>query len=79
MQITISRRGVLFATVLVAVGADAGIGWPAILSTDGVISACIDKDGNIKVIDAEAGDSCKKNETPLSWNVPRAARFPKAP
>jgi hypothetical protein len=45
-------------------------GWAAIPSSqDGTISACLKKDGNIKVIDSEAGDSCKKNEQPLSWNV----------
>ena len=54
------------AVVLVA----GGIAFAAIPhSTTGVISGCWgNSNGQLRVIDAEAGHKCKNNETALSWN-----------
>lgn len=62
-----SRRLVLsIAVALVAVA--AGVAYAAIPGTDGVISACYAKGGDLHVIDADTGAQCKSSETALSWN-----------
>ena len=38
-------------------------------STTGVISGCYGKsNGQLRVIDAEGGETCKNNELAVSWN-----------
>jgi hypothetical protein len=46
----------------------AGVSYAAIPGTNGVISACKDSKGALKVIDAEAGQTCNANQQPLNWN-----------
>lgn len=55
------------ATVLAAVGV-VSVATGAIPSGDGTINACYGNDGSVRVIDKEAGKSCPKNWTPLSWS-----------
>jgi hypothetical protein len=49
-------------------------------STTGVISACYTK-SSVRIIDAQAGESCKKGETLLPWNQqgPRGEQGPPGP
>src|SRR6266545_892609 len=61
-----TKRILLAATAVVAVA--AGVGYAAIPSSDGVVTACYAKSGDLRVIDAEAGAQCKAGETALSWN-----------
>lgn len=43
-------------------------------STDGTITACYhSENGNLRVIDAEAGEACRNGETRLTWNRAGAA------
>ena len=47
----------------------AGIAFAAIPGSDGTISACFKKTRKIlRVINAEAGQTCRSDERPLSWN-----------
>ena len=46
----------------------AGIAWAAIPGSNGRISACYDRAGTLRVIDAESGTTCDRRETPLAWN-----------
>jgi hypothetical protein len=52
--------------------AAVGVGYAAIPAGDGLISACYNSSSNpsgqLRVVDAEAGGKCAKNEKPLSWN-----------
>jgi len=85
MKTQLRRRSVrlllVTAVLLVAV---TGIAYAVIPGTDGVISACMDKQGNLRVIDVQAGEACKNNETPLAWNQtgpqgPRGDTGPQGP
>jgi hypothetical protein len=62
------RRIALFAAVCVGIAMAAGIGFSAIPGNSGVISACYDKNGALRVIDADAGQTCDRRETALNWN-----------
>jgi hypothetical protein len=46
----------------------AGVGYAAIPSADGTISACKSSKGALKVIDVEAGQSCPDGQQLLAWN-----------
>ena len=62
------RKLISLAALAVAIAAIAGVGYAAIPGSNGVISACKDSKGALKVIDAEAGQTCNANQQPLSWN-----------
>jgi len=61
-------RGRIALIVSVLVAALAGASYAAIPATDGTISACRDQKGTLKVIDAEAGQTCSGSQQPLAWN-----------
>ena len=46
----------------------AGVGYAAIPASDGTISACKDARGGLKMIDTEAGQTCKSDQQLLTWN-----------
>lgn len=49
--------------------AAAGVGYAAIPSTDGVIHGCYQETaGNLRVIDADAGQGCRTGEIAMSFN-----------
>ena len=56
----------VLAGVLLAIA--AGVSYAAIPSSNGTISACKDNKGALKVIDAEAGQTCNTNQQLLTWN-----------
>jgi hypothetical protein len=59
----------VFAAALCAALAVGSVAYAAIPSTtDGVISSCYDAAGNVRVIDAQAGQKCPAGTTALSWN-----------
>jgi hypothetical protein len=64
-------RSVAIKTALVSVLAlvAVGIGYAAIPSPSGTIHGCYAADGNLRVIDADAGQACKARENALSWNA----------
>lgn len=65
-----AARGGLVAGVLAAVVVIAGAALAAIPdSSSGVISSCLGPTGNVRVIDAQAGQACTSPERPLAWNV----------
>jgi len=67
MTIKISRNRVALA-LAAAVALIASISYAAIPAANGTISACKDNKGTLKVIDAEAGQTCPGNQPPLTWN-----------
>lgn len=59
-----------FGVVAIAIAAFAVIAsaaWAAIPDASGTIHACADRDGRLRVIDTEAGRTCKSTEKRLSW------------
>jgi len=78
------RRGIA-TVVLVVLLASAGAAYAAIPSADGVIHACYNANSNpsgqLRVIDAEAGAKCAKNEKPLNFNQtgPQGPQGPAGP
>jgi len=46
----------------------AGVSYAAIPSSNGTISACKDRNGVLRVIDADAGQTCAGNSQLLTWN-----------
>ena len=54
--------------IAVAFAGQVAVAYAAIPGAGGVISACYDKQGALRVIDAGAGQSCSKKETPLDMN-----------
>jgi hypothetical protein len=56
--------GVAFVALLVALG---GVAYAAIPSTGGTITACVKGEGQVRIIDAEAGESCGNQESTLRW------------
>ena len=61
------RLHVLFAAAALLIVA-AGAGYAAIPASNGTISACKDNKGALRVIDAEAGQTCNTNQQLLTWN-----------
>jgi hypothetical protein len=72
MRLYLTHRGSIATVVFVALLATVGVGYAAIPSSDGVIHACYNAgsnpSGQLRVIDAEAGAKCGKNEKPLDFN-----------
>lgn len=62
------KRTLSIAAFLLASVAAAGSVYAAIPSADGVISACKGKDGSIKLIDTESGQTCNGNQQLVEWN-----------
>ena len=65
-------RGWRILSAVAAVGVGSllvgGIAWAAIPGSNGTISGCYDRNGALRVIDAEAGAACERRETALAWN-----------
>jgi hypothetical protein len=68
MKSGFSRQSVALALVGVGIAFGAGVGFSAIPGTGGIISGCYDQKGVLRVIDADAGQTCGSKETPLTWN-----------
>jgi hypothetical protein len=72
MKPNLTWRSGIATVVLVALLASVGVAYAAIPSADGVIHACYNATSNpagmLRVIDAEAGAKCAKNEKPLNFN-----------
>jgi hypothetical protein len=66
MTFTIGRRGLLIVGVIAVLAVGAGVGYAAIPDGGGVIHGCYDNKGALRVIDTQAGDTCKHNESSLS-------------
>jgi hypothetical protein len=61
-------RGGKFIAITGAIVLAAGVATAAIpRSSTGEIAACYGKKGELRAIDAEAGEVCGTKETPLSW------------
>lgn len=67
MTVKLTRGGFALVIAAVLIGI-AGVSYAAIPGSNGVISACKDPKGSLRVIDAEAGQACSGNQQPLSWN-----------
>lgn len=72
MKDKLTRRGNIVVIAGLGVLATVGVGYAAIPSSDGVIHSCYNASSNpsgqLRVIDAEAGAKCSKNERALAFN-----------
>ena len=72
MSAKLTRRGSLALIALSGTLAAVGVGYAAIPSSDGAIHSCYNASSNpsgqLRVIDAEAGAKCAKNEKTLHFN-----------
>jgi hypothetical protein len=72
MKLNLTWRGALATVVFSALVASVGVGYAAIPGIGGVIHACYNDKSNpsgmLRVIDAEAGAKCAKNEKSLIFN-----------
>ena len=63
------RKAVLLVLSTVIVLSVAGVAFGAIPDSDGVIHGChLKMDGGLRVVDTEAGETCRNGETDLVWN-----------
>ncbi|MEZ4869257.1 MAG: hypothetical protein R3C14_48490 [Caldilineaceae bacterium] len=63
------RRPGLAAVALVAsLLTVSGLAWASIPAATGVITGCYAKDGSLRVIDAETGQSCGSKAQQITWN-----------
>jgi hypothetical protein len=61
-------RRFIIGLVAGAVLATTAAAVASIPSSDGVFTACVKSDGTLRLIDAEAGDTCKASEQTVTWN-----------
>jgi hypothetical protein len=62
-----NRRLLFLVACLIGAGLVVGLGYASIPDSNGVIHACYDKAGTLRVIDSPA-QSCSAKETPLDWS-----------
>ena len=65
VKLTRIRAALVVAALATCV---VGVSYAAIPAATGTISACKDNKGTLKVIDAEAGQTCNANQQLVSWN-----------
>ena len=66
---TVLRKLYVFVAAGALLALAAGVSYAAIPSSNGTITGCVGPNGgDLKVINAEAGASCSKGQTQLSWN-----------
>ena len=64
----IFRSTTFWIAVVLVAAASAGTAYATIPGSDGVIHACVvTGTGQLRVIDTEANQACKRTETPLQW------------
>ncbi|HWI71445.1 MAG TPA: hypothetical protein VNT55_05795 [Baekduia sp.] len=62
------RNVVAYVALAVAVATAGGVAYSAIPGGQGVIQGCYAAGGALRVIDADAGDTCRPSETALAWS-----------
>ena len=73
------RTRVVLITGVAAIALTAGVGFAAIPSSSGAVNGCYEKNtGILRVIDTDAGKTCKSFESPITWSVqgPQGAMGP---
>ena len=75
------RRLWLLGLVLALVASAGGIAYAAIPGAGGTITGCYKTNGSLRVIDAEAGQTCTSSEQQLTWNQtgPQGPEGPQGP
>jgi hypothetical protein len=70
MRLLTNRGARIGALVVVVLGlAAGGVAYASIPESSGVIHGCYQKiNGQLRVIDANAGGACSSSESPLAWN-----------
>jgi hypothetical protein len=64
-RLRIGRATVLASALVLAGGA---LAWAGIPDNGGVIHGCYAGNGTLRVVDSEAGQTCKSNEKSLDWS-----------
>jgi hypothetical protein len=52
-----------------AIAAITSAAWAVIPDAEGVIHACYDREGELRVIDTDRGQTCRSRERPLEWST----------
>ena len=63
-----SRGRLAITASAVALVVAAGAAYSAIPAADDVITGCVHRNGNLRLIDAETGAACQANETEVEWS-----------
>jgi len=86
MRHKLTRRANIAVIAMLGVLAAVGVGYAGIPSSDGVVHSCYNNtssnpSGQLRVIDAEAGAKCAKNEKALDFNQkgPKGDTGPQGP
>ena len=86
MRHKLTRRASIAVIAMLGVLAAVGVGYAGIPSSDGVVHSCYNNtssnpSGQLRVIDAEAGAKCAKNEKALDFNQkgPKGDTGPQGP
>jgi len=61
------RRLLIVIGVVAGVAVAGGIVSATIPDADGIIHGCVGGGGKLRVLDADAGETCRTGETPLDW------------
>jgi hypothetical protein len=82
VKLRLTRRRVALLVVGLLLVAGGGVAYATIPGASGIISGCYDtKTGDLRVIDAEAGETCEGKESSLDWNQtgPQGEQGPPGP
>jgi hypothetical protein len=72
-----ASRTVLISLAIVLVVTAVGVAYAAVPGSDGTVQACyVTANGQLRVIDAEAGESCRPNETAIALATPTSVGCP---
>lgn len=65
----VRRPGLLLFTLVGLLITITGLAWAGVPAANGVVTGCYDgKSGALRIIDAEAGQTCSSREKQITWN-----------
>jgi hypothetical protein len=65
----VRRPGLLLFTLVGLLITITGLAWASVPAANGVVTGCYDgKSGALRIIDAEAGQTCSSREKQITWN-----------
>ena len=68
MRITLTGRTLAAALAVFVLAVGGGVAYANIPDRDGIYDACLSTAGTLRLIDSEAGQECRRGETPISWS-----------
>jgi hypothetical protein len=71
-RLRIGRATILASALVLAGGA---LAWASIPDSSGIIHGCYASNGTLRVVDSEAGQTCKSNEKSLDWSAVKRTAY----